>query len=233
MDRVPPWLRDFYTRAFRLADGAYLSGRVAATTKNREVYWRHWCRFTRPLGVEPYLQNTSYRHRIRALSGFAAVVRTGYYGRGRRVQAGTVSQALAAIGKTIALECGTNPTKEPGTTALAPRLDQMLDGWRQEDPPVQKKLPVESDVPEHLAKAALDPAATEKAKAVGDWSLIAFYYLLRIGEYTGGRAAPRARSPTPSRTSSSSRGTRMGARSASPATPQTQTRSSWRRAEPA
>ena len=83
LDSVPPFLRDFYARAFRAADEAYFDGRVAATTKNREAYWRRWCRFVGSLGVDPFLQETTHRRRIRCLSGFAALVRTGYYGRGK------------------------------------------------------------------------------------------------------------------------------------------------------
>ena len=47
-----------------------------------------------------------------------------------------------------------------------------------------KKLPVESDIPEFLARAGQAVNATERVRVVGDWSLIALYYLLRIGEYT-------------------------------------------------
>ena len=47
-----------------------------------------------------------------------------------------------------------------------------------------KKLSVQVDVPERLAEFGLMPEASELMKAVGDLSLIAFYYLLRIGEYT-------------------------------------------------
>ena len=65
-----------------------------------------------------------------------------------------------------------------------PRLKQTLDGWRKSDPPTRKKLPVEADVPEYLAEVALHPGATEEDRAVGDATLYAFYYLLRIGEYT-------------------------------------------------
>ena len=61
----------------------------------------------------------------------------------------------------------------------------MMDGWIREDPPTMKKLPVESDVPELLVTRGQRPEATEKERAIGDWSLIAYYYLLRIGEYTG------------------------------------------------
>jgi hypothetical protein len=61
----------------------------------------------------------------------------------------------------------------------------MMDGWRKADPPTIKKLPVEADVPEFLADIGRQAGATALQQAVGDLTLIAFYYLLRIGEYTG------------------------------------------------
>eukprot|EP00985_Skeletonema_marinoi_P024571 scaffold17176_cov147-Skeletonema_marinoi.AAC.1 len=60
-----------------------------------------------------------------------------------------------------------------------------MDGWRKADPPTIKKLLVEADVPEFLADIGRQAGATALQQAVGDLTLIAFYYLLRIGEYTG------------------------------------------------
>lgn len=60
----------------------------------------------------------------------------------------------------------------------------MLDGWRKADPPTTKMLPVEADVPEFLAGVGRGATATELDRVVGDLALIAFYYLLRVGEYT-------------------------------------------------
>ena len=67
---------------------------------------------------------------------------------------------------------------------LLPRLAQMIEGWKRDDPPVMKKLPVEADVPELLARIGQRTTANELDRAIGDLSLIAFYYLLRVGEYT-------------------------------------------------
>jgi hypothetical protein len=89
-----------------------------------------------------------------------------------------------AIGQVIALATNTNPTKVVGSDKLLPRLQQMLDGFRKADPPTTKQLPVEADVPEFLVKVGLAPESREIDRAVGDLTLIAFYYLLRIGEYT-------------------------------------------------
>ncbi len=60
----------------------------------------------------------------------------------------------------------------------------MLDGMRKDDPHTKKKLPVEADVPEFLVSLGAEKGASERVRAVGDCALIAFYYLLRVGEYT-------------------------------------------------
>lgn len=64
--------------------------------------------------MDPYLQRPRYIDRVRALTGFAARVRRGQYGREKQVQAGTVIGALMSIGQDIALACGENPTKLKG-----------------------------------------------------------------------------------------------------------------------
>jgi hypothetical protein len=134
--------------------------------------------------VDPFLQDTLFTNRVCLLTGFAGRVRTGYYGQGKQIQAGSVSSAITAVGQAIALATNTIPTKIVGSDKLLPRLQQMLDGFRKADPPTTKQLPVEADVPEYLVQLGLDPEARELDRAIGDLAMIAFYYLLRIGEYT-------------------------------------------------
>ena len=59
-----------------------------------------------------------------------------------------------------------------------------MEGWRKEDPPTKKKLPVGIDVPKFLAESGMAKDATEIVKSVGDFAVIAFYSLLRVGGYT-------------------------------------------------
>lgn len=137
------------------------------------------------MGLDPLLQNTSYTIQVRAISGFAGRLRTGYYGRGRQITAPAVTSTITAIGTTIALATGHNPTKMNGAQdKLVPRLSQMFQGWKKEDPPTIKKLPVGIDIPEYISLCSLRPTATERDRATADLILIAFYYLLRVGEYT-------------------------------------------------
>ena len=62
-------------------------------------------------------------------------------------------------------------------------LKLMLDGFAKYDPPSEKKLAVGIDIPEHCCRRG-NKSTSAKARAIGDLILIAFYFLLRIGEYT-------------------------------------------------
>ncbi len=184
MDGLPAHLCDSYARDFRLTDDAFLSGRLEATSRGRQKYWTHWQQYVLPVGVDPYLQDTPFSKRIQLLSGFAARVRTGHYGNGRQVKGCTVSSAISAIGQTIALACDSNPTKVTGSERLLLRLQIMLDVYRKVDPATQKKLPVQADVPELLIETAYQSGTPERQQATADLTMIAFYYLFRVGEYT-------------------------------------------------
>ena len=80
-----------------------------------------------------------------------------------------------------------------GSDKLLLPLQLMLKGWSKVDPATKKKLPVESDVPEFMATMGLRKEATELERRVGDLALVAFYYLLRVGEYavTGTKSADK------------------------------------------
>ncbi len=185
LDGVPSFLRNLYKNSFRIADEAFFAGRVASTTKSRQTHWRRWRSYVKALGVDPLLQGTSFKQRVRSLSGFAGVVRAGCFNRDRRqVRATTVSSAITAVGKACALEHGVYPTKCENSGKFLPRLQQMFDGMGKADPPTTKELPVEADVPEFLVQAAMKIGASACDRAVADLTMIAFYYLLRVWEYT-------------------------------------------------
>jgi len=57
---LPTHLRDSYARDFHLADEAFHTGRLEATSCGRKKYWVHWQAYIAPMGVDPYLQNTQF-----------------------------------------------------------------------------------------------------------------------------------------------------------------------------
>jgi hypothetical protein len=93
----------------------------------------------------------------------------------------------------------------------------MLDGYSKLDPPTQKMLPVELDVPKLLVEMGYGKSGTTHLKAIGDLALIAFYCLLQIGEYIikGKQNNTKQQSSSNSRTSSSLRKIKRGSLCAS------------------
>jgi hypothetical protein len=76
------------------------------------------------------------------------------------------------------------PHKSNWEQKLLPRLQKKYNGWGKEDPPTTKQLQVEADDPKLQAKKGCGSSATELKRAIGDLSLITFYHLFCIGEYT-------------------------------------------------
>ena len=135
------------------------------------------------------------REGIRALSGFTGRVKTGYFSYDREVGSGAVSKAFTAIGQAISMDCGYNPLKMNRTDKLLHPLQRILDGFRKWDKPTEKKLPVEVwFLVDLLCTMGQMKDAGVKDAVVGDWALIAFYYLLCVGECT-----QKAHAITPSR----------------------------------
>jgi hypothetical protein len=67
----------------------------------------------------------------------------------------------------------------------------MVEGFRREDPPATPQLAVPITVPNLCYNSAMRDSATPLEQASGQLSLIAFYYLLRVGEYTKPRFTTR------------------------------------------
>ena len=57
----------------------------------------------------------------------------------------------------------------------------MLDGYRKGDPPTWKNLPVQADIPELFVETAYQPGKPAQQQATADLTMIAFYYLLWVG----------------------------------------------------
>ena len=69
-------------------------------------------------------------------------------------------------------------------------ISQLLEGYKRDDPAPEPKLAVPVTVPNHLAHHS---GTTPLRQAIGDLALIAFYFLLRVGEYTYHKESDRRR----------------------------------------
>ncbi len=93
-----------------------------------------------------------------------------------------MSSAITVSDQKIALDTNNNPTT--GSDKFLPGLQIILDEYRIKDPPSEKKLPVEANVPELLFDMGYGPSGSTLGQSVGGLTLIAFYYLLHALEYT-------------------------------------------------
>jgi hypothetical protein len=141
--------------------------------------------------VDEMLTGVPNSERIELLATFAERVRNGNYSNGNRVRAGSVQVALRAVGKTFEMDGLPNPTyRSEGKYWL--QLERLIEAYRRQDPPAQHKLAVPVSLITYLHGLG-QTSPSDKVQAVCDMASIAFYFLLRVDEYTSHRKNDRRR----------------------------------------
>ena len=155
---------------------------MEATSEARERVWRQWKAYCKNYGVCPYLDGEDFQTIVRISTGFGAMVRCGK--RGAPVSAGMVRAGLGSVNTTIAMETGRQPLHQADGKHYIKPIQLMLAGFRNFDPGVQKKLAVHPDLPQAAVEWGTRVRCSERQRAVADLVNVAFYFLLRVGEYT-------------------------------------------------
>ena len=157
---------------------------MASTTNERIRFWKAWIHF---LSIyfptyDEKLSTLSQQEKIEVLVSFAQHVRSGgVSGRKQQVRAQTVQVSLRAITARFELDGEQSPVVN-SQGKYYKKIGQLIKDYRQIDPPAKFQLAVPLSVPAYMHHYAKN--GTIKQKAVGDMAIIAFYYLLRVGEYT-------------------------------------------------
>ena len=150
--------------------------------------WRLWEEFCTSLGVDSHLTNVD-RDKVPLLMLFAHRYKHGtLQGSGNTVRSRTVEDAVRFVGQAFARMGAIDPRLNAfGVVDI--RLSSLLRAWKKADPPPSRVKPLPTSIVHgavQLARAANTPASL----AAADCLTIAFYFLLRPGEYAG---APRSR----------------------------------------
>jgi hypothetical protein len=191
LERIHHSQKTCFASDFLLARQAVANGTTTKTSRDREKYWKCWAAYATSCKIDPFLEkHLDDLEREIIISGFAARVRQGYYGHGDTVKVSTVATALAAISKTIELAGKRSPIYKDENNNYSTNIQRMMEGFRREDPPTIPQLAVPVTVPNLCYDAGHKDGAPLK-KTIGNLCLIAFYYLLRVGEYTKPRYATR------------------------------------------
>ena len=189
MARMQGSKRTVFLRDCLSAGEAASHGVTPKTDSVRQKYWHHWEQYARDAGVDPFLDSVPPLERDVVTGAFAAWVRTGKYGIGRQIKVDSVTDALAAISKTIELAGKPSPIYR-AENKYQLHLKWLVEGFRRLDPPTVPQLAVPVTVPQtaytnHITNS--DPIVRQLACLM----LVAFYFLLRVGEYTKPRFAVR------------------------------------------
>jgi hypothetical protein len=120
-------------------------------------------------------------------------VREGQYGKGHKVQVQSVEFALRAVAQKYLLDGYPDPRRaSPAQQSLDLPIACLLKKYGDEDPPPEPKLAVPISTITGIAEKY---RWTAHLSAVADLVIIAFFYLLRVGEYTS-PATPQRNGPS-------------------------------------
>jgi len=173
--------RDGFLRDLRAAKKAISAGVSVGRAKASCSVWEIWQNYCAELGLDPFLE--AIQDKVPLLQVFAQRVRTGALASsGNPILARSVEDYLRHVAQTFQSVGASDPRKKPGEKAIDFRLTRLQAAWKKKDPPPHRVKPVPIQVIRRIATlAAL--SALESTKAVSDMIVLAFFFLLRPGEY--------------------------------------------------
>jgi hypothetical protein len=144
-------------------------------------YWRVWtahCRlYPKDCGSRPTVSERTDR-----LLTFAVAVQEGQYGLGDQVKVQSVKRAFRRVAQRLVLDGHPDPRQaSPGQHSLDLPIAWLIKKFRDKDLPPQPKLAILISTITALSK---NYRMTPHLEAVTDLVILAFFYLLRVGEYT-------------------------------------------------
>lgn len=166
----------------RIATATAQQATCASRSKAQSAVWQHsWLPFLASLGIDDPLLET-VRDKIPLLKVFALRIRDGRHSRTNRpVRAATVRDQLLSISKTITALGAPDP-RHTAAGFIDKRLTDLFKGWEHHDPAPRRVKPVSLPIL-FQANALATSSPTAEHSAILDMMWIAFFYLLRPGEY--------------------------------------------------
>jgi hypothetical protein len=183
---LPPETEDEFRGDLRFAEEATRSGVVPSRSARARREWDVWVGFCGSLNQDSLL--TRVTDKIKFLQVFAHRVRKGKLARnpsGHAVRARTVEDYLRSVGQGFASVGAPDPRHQLDTTKTDFRLYRQLRCYRLEDPPPDRVKPLPISILHNVHEQAV-LFADDISLAVSDLSYMAFFWLLRPGEYCSG-----------------------------------------------
>jgi hypothetical protein len=158
----------------------------------RKTSWDHWSRYARQCQIDPWMRYLDKATRQTYLLAFAARFRTGIFGRAVPVGFQSVEKALRHVAQTLLLAGYDDPRRTYGAKELDLPFRHLLKSYKDQDPAPKPQLALPVATVERAAAYCQAPHQP-LIRATADLVTIAFFFLLRVGEYTMPRRNVRTR----------------------------------------
>jgi hypothetical protein len=155
------------------------SGRAQGTI----THWGAWRLFCGELGLDPFLK--TFENKIPFLQVFLERVRSGELAaKGDKIKSRSTEDYLRSVAQTF-LSVGEDDPRLNTANKIDFRIQRMLQAWKKQDPPPNRVKPIPIAVIRRIcAIAKALPPNSALLQAIADMIIIAFFFLLRPGEYT-------------------------------------------------
>ena len=172
---------------FRIDHGLVQDTIRAGVTPKRarahDLHWERWESFCYSLDVDPFVRD--FDDAVPLLQVLGQRYRDGRLAPNKHpVRARTVEDALRAVGQKFS-SLGAKDIRHNQAGNNDFRIVRQIGCWKKQDSPPTRVKPVPITMILHLIATAFGAARITSTMAVVDMIIIAFYFLLRPGEYTG------------------------------------------------
>ena len=183
LSSLDPDVAGRFRDTLRVAQETVSKGVSSGRARSTLTSWTKWRDFTAELGLDPFLE--TFLDKIPVLQVFVERVRSGELtARGNPIRARSVEDYLRGVAQTF-LSVGADDPRLNSAGQTDFRIKRMLACWKKEDPPANRVKPIPIQVIRRIVAIAANlPPDAHVLRAVADMIIIAFFFLLRPGEYT-------------------------------------------------
>ena len=179
-----PRSRDVLGSDWRAITTALHSNQSPHRCASASATWRIWERFCVASGIRPNLRDIPGDH-VPILLLFAHQYGTGRIAPSARpVRSRTVEDAVRHVAQAFTRVGAVDPRLNT-FGEVDYRLHALFHSWKKSDPPPLRVKPLPLLVLRHAHRLAASTPSTSPTHVAGDCLLLAFYFLLRPGEYSG------------------------------------------------
>ena len=182
---MDPAASEAFRDSFRAASADITEGLSAGRDASADGYWAKWQNFCQRVALDPHL--SSYEDPVPILITFAREYRVGDVAAASGpVRSKTVQDAVRSVAQTLTA-LGARDPRLSGAGKLDYRLQLQYRCYTRQDPPPNRVKPIPVQI---LRAVAAIAAATNdpELQAVSDMIILAFFFLLRPGEYTASKS---------------------------------------------